>query len=127
MIRSLAWLLALATAAGACSGRQPTYEEEIAAWRAEKDRFMRSSESPVPPADRQAFAPLPYFPISHEYRVPAELEVVPGEDIIQMSTSTNQRRRMRRIGVLRFTLQGQTLSLAAYVDASENDMRRLFV
>jgi hypothetical protein len=127
MIRHLAWLLALATAASACSGRQPTYEEEIAAWRADKDRFMRSADSPVPSADRAAFSPLPYFPISAESRVPAELEVIPTEDIIQMSTSTNQRRKMRRIGILRFTLQGQPLSLTAFVDASEADMRRLFV
>jgi uncharacterized protein (DUF1684 family) len=34
---------------------------------------------------------------------------------------------MRRIGTLRFTLQGQPLTLTAFVDASESDMRRLFV
>jgi uncharacterized protein (DUF1684 family) len=34
---------------------------------------------------------------------------------------------MRRIGTLRFMLQGHELTLAAFVDASENDVRRLFV
>jgi uncharacterized protein (DUF1684 family) len=34
---------------------------------------------------------------------------------------------MRRVGVLGFTLQGQALTLTAFVDADENDMRRLFV
>jgi uncharacterized protein (DUF1684 family) len=111
----------------ACSPRQLSSEEEIAAWRAEKDRFMRSDQSPVPAGEREQFPPLPYFPIAPEYRVPAALDVNPAADVIEMSTSTGQRRRMRRIGTLRFTLQGQPLSLTAFVDASENDMRRLFV
>ena len=34
---------------------------------------------------------------------------------------------MRRIGTLRFTFKGQPLTLTAFVEASENDMRRLFV
>jgi len=120
-------VLALGIALSACNARQPIYEEDIAAWRAEKDRYMRSADSPVPPPQRDAFPPLPYFPISAEYRVPAALEVIAGEDVIEMSTSTGQRRRMRRIGTLRFTLQGRPLTLTAFVDASEPDMRRLFV
>jgi uncharacterized protein len=120
-------LLALAVAASGCSKRQLTYDEEIGAWRADKDRYMRSRDSPVPPDKRDGFPPLLYFPISESYRVPAELQVIPAEDVIEMSTSTGLRRRMRRIGTLRFTLQGQPLSLTAFVDASETDMRRLFV
>ncbi len=34
---------------------------------------------------------------------------------------------MRRIGKLRFTVKGQPETLTAFVDAAENDMRRLFV
>ena len=101
----------------------------IAAWRAEKDRFMReSSESPVPDGERATFAPLAYFPIDPDYRVPAALKpTTAGELVIEMSTSTGQKRRMRRVGTLEFTLKGQSLALTAFVDASENDMRRLFV
>ena len=32
---------------------------DVAAWRAEKDRFMRSRESPVPEEKRATFPPLP--------------------------------------------------------------------
>lgn len=120
-------MLLAAAAATACSERQLTYEEEIGGWRAEKDGYMRSAESPLPPEKRAGFPPLLYFPVSETYRVPAELEVIPGADVIEMSTSTGLRRKMRRIGTLRFTLQGQPLTLTAFVDASETDMRRLFV
>ena len=34
---------------------------------------------------------------------------------------------MRKIGTLKFTLKGQALSLSAFVDASTNDVSRLFV
>ncbi|HSC26440.1 MAG TPA: DUF1684 domain-containing protein, partial [Vicinamibacterales bacterium] len=114
--------------AAGCGSRAVPYEEEVAGWRVEKDRFMReSSESPVPSPDRATFPPLLYFPISAEYRVPASLEVIQTEDVIEMSTSTGQRRRMRRIGKLDFTLKGERRTLTAFVDASARDMRRLFV
>ena len=65
--------------------------------------------------------------MSDAYRVPAALEMVDTQDILEMPTSTGQRRRMRRIGTLDFTLKGQALELTAFVDATDNDMRRLFV
>ena len=34
---------------------------------------------------------------------------------------------MRRVGTLAFTLKGQPLTLTAFVEAAETDMRRLFV
>src|SRR5690606_35463793 len=59
LMRRAAPLLALGIALSACSsGPELTYEQEIAAWRAEKDEYMRSSVSPVPPDARPAFPPL---------------------------------------------------------------------
>ena len=49
----------------ACTAREVPYEDEIASWHAEKDRFMReSSDSPVVAAERATFPPLPYYPIN---------------------------------------------------------------
>lgn len=111
-----------------CTAKEVPYEQEIANWRAQKDELMRGSEqSPVLPAQRASFAPLAYFPIEPDYRVPAALKVAPTNDILEMSTSTGDRRRMRRIGSLGFTLKGQPLILTTFVDATENDMSRLFV
>jgi uncharacterized protein (DUF1684 family) len=122
-------LLSLAAAqAFACTPAPKPYAEEIGAWQAEKDQYMRlSPDSPVPEAQRATFPPLSYFPINEEYRVPAALKPIASTQVLEMSTSTGQRRKMRRVGSLAFTLKGQPLTLTAFVDASENDMRRLFV
>jgi uncharacterized protein len=100
----------------------------VAKWRAEKDAFMRSSsESPVPADKRAAFPPLPYYPIDEQYRVPAALKPVDSNQIIELSLSTGQTRRMRRVGVLAFTLKGQPLELTAFSDVGDTQLRRLFV
>jgi hypothetical protein len=122
---SLAVLLALAAA---CGRHAPSHEDDIALWRANQDRFMRESgQSPVPPERRASFPPLNYYPIDEQYRVPASLKVVRSDLAIEMPTSTGLRRQMRRIGTLAFTLKGEPMTLTAFVDATENDMRRLFV
>ena len=127
MLRRILLTLVLASLAACTAGEVP-YEQEIAAWRADKDLFMReSSQSPVVAADRATFPPLPYFPINQEYRVPASLTVARADDILEMQTSTGQRRRMQRIGVLEFTLKGQPLKLTAFSEENDTDLRRLFV
>jgi uncharacterized protein (DUF1684 family) len=118
----------LASACVACTSAQRPYTEEIAAWRAEKNQFMRASdESPIPAAQRASFAPLTYFPIDEDYRVAAALNVIQSDEVIEMDTSDGKKRRMRRVGTLQFTLKGHPHTLTAFVDATENDMRRLFV
>jgi uncharacterized protein (DUF1684 family) len=112
----------------ACTAPEVPYADEIAAWHATKDRFMRESEdSPIPPDQRASFPPLVYFPIDPEYRVPAGLAVNRGEDVIEIPTSTGDRRPHQRVGKLSFTLKGQLLTLTAFVEVGQQDMRRLFV
>jgi uncharacterized protein (DUF1684 family) len=89
--------------------------------------MREASDSPVPADQRASFPPLPYYDIDPEYRVPAALTVEPSEAVIELPTSTGQRRKMRRIGTLKFTLKAKPLSLAAFVDASTSDVSRLFV
>jgi uncharacterized protein len=125
---TLVLVLALALSAGACGRAPVSYEEEIAAVRTEKDAFMRTSDqSPVPEEKRTGFQPLPYYPIDEQYRVPAALKVLRGDEIIELSTSTGVPRRMRRIGTLAFTLPGGPLSLTAFAEEADTRLRRLFV
>jgi uncharacterized protein (DUF1684 family) len=120
-------LLLLALLAAACAA-PADYTDEIAVWRAEKDDFMRhSAESPVPAPERATFAPLPYYPIDEQYRVPAALRVAQGAEVIELGTSTGVPRRMRKAGTLAFTLQGEPLTLSAFADLDDTQLRRLFV
>ena len=122
---ALAGLLLLTIA---CTAPEVPYADEIAAWRATKDQFMRESEdSPIPSDQRASFQPLVYFPTDAEYRVPAGLTVNRNEDIIEIPTSTGERRAHQRVGKLSFTLKGQLLTLTAFVEVGQQDMRRLFV
>ena len=112
----------------ACTAKEIPYDEEIATRRADIDRFMReSSESPIPQAQRATFPPIPYYPVNQEYRVPASLVVAEPGDVMEMPTSTGQRRRMRRIGALEFTLKNMPLKLTAFADESDTALLRLFV
>lgn len=127
-IRRAAWALSLAIVLAACERAPVPYADQIAAWHAEKDRFMReASDSPVPPDQRATFPPLSYFPTDPAYRVPAALTPAASGASIEMLTSTGQHRQMRRVGTLGFTLNGQALSLGAFVEANERDLSRLFV
>ena len=73
------------------------------------------------------FPPLAYFPVNEEYRVPSDLKIISSDQILEMPTSTGQVRKMRRVGTLAFTLKGQRRTLTAFVEATESDLRRLFV
>ena len=123
---AVVYLGALSVSLAACEVK-PAPGGDVAAWRAEKEQFMKSANSPVPAEERAAFPPLIYYPIDSAYQVPASLNVARGNEVLQIPTSTGQRRDMRRIGTLRFMLQGKELTLTAFVDANEGDMRRLFV
>ena len=118
----------LALTAIACTPKERPYTEVIAAHRAEYDDFMRNStKSPIPQAQRASFKPINYFPIDEAYRVPASFTPIQSDDYLEMDTSDGAKRRMRRIGKLDFTVKGQKHALTAFVDAAENDTRRLFV
>ena len=115
----------------ACTAPAPDdslYLDIIAADRAEKDRtFLDASDSPVPPEDRATFLPLSYYPPDLDYRVPAELQVAEERPVFDMPTSTGQMRPMQRVGVLEFTLQGQSRTLSALIEVENPNLDLLFV
>jgi len=119
--------------AAACGSTPPgpdAYLTTIAAERAAKDEFLRTAkDSPILPEQRATFLPLPYFPPDETWSAPAALtRADPSmQPIVQMPTSTGERRSMRRVGVLSFTLQGRQLQLSAFVEAGAPDTDRLFV
>jgi len=119
--------------AACTSGPQPMddtgYDRDVLAWRADKDTMLKSSaDSPLLPEDRAVFTGLPYFPINSLYRMPARLdEDRSNTTVIELSTSAEEKRRMQRVGALRFTFNGKPLTLTAFADEGTTVITRLFV
>ena len=113
--------LAAATIA-ACSSGPPapddaSYLTDLANARAVKDQtFREGPESPVPAPRRAALLPLPYYPIDQSYVVPASLKLADQRPVFEMPTSTGTLRRYQLVGSIEFTLQGQSMSLGAFVE-----------
>jgi hypothetical protein len=113
-------ILAAVIVAGGCTTGPPDnpkdYVAGIAAARAQKDREFASSNDPVPQNRHADLLPLAYFPIDEAYRAPAVLKPSSDTTLIDMPTSTGTVRKMRRAGTLEFTIKGQPLTLAAFVE-----------
>jgi uncharacterized protein len=106
----------------ACTAPPPDdrdYGTKIAADRAAKDAAFAAADDPIPTAKHAEFLPLAYFPIDPEFNVPAELKRIDDPTIVEMPTSTGTNRKMRRVGMLQFTLKGQPLSLLAFLEVGE--------
>ena len=126
-------LLALLAVSGCTSGPGPPdtrpYRDQVLAFRAEKDLMFRGKDSPIPVDQRSTFPGLVYYPVDASARVPTFLT----EDrtgppvVIELQTSGDERRRMRRVGSLGFTYGGSTLKLTAFADADTGNVDRLFV
>jgi len=110
------------------------YIAQIEKDRSDKDVFFRSADGPLTPESRATFTRLNYFPIDPSYQVPARLEVdsVDRSTILQLDTSKHEKRRVRRIGKLHFSLALKdappaSFELTAFVEVDSPDVNRLFV
>jgi uncharacterized protein (DUF1684 family) len=116
--------IALGATIAACSSGpsapdEGAYLREVAEHRASIDRAFREQEDPIPANMRATLLPLRYFDVDSSFAVPAALKLANERPVFEMPTSTGKRRRMQRVGVLEFTLQGQPMTLGAFVEEGE--------
>lgn len=127
--RAVALAVVLGLAIG-CTQEPPTaaYVRKVAEERARKDDFFRSGgkESPVKSDEQAKFLPISYFDIDPDYASPATLKLLDERTRLVMPTSTGKSRDMERVGILEFTLRGQTLKLTAFAEVGQ-EVSRLFV
>jgi uncharacterized protein len=84
----------------------------VDAWRTARDRLFRDHpQSPIPAAERAAFSGLRWFAPNPAYRVPAT--IVPSDGaVLEIDTGGEDGViRYRRMGSLRFQLEGADCSL----------------
>jgi uncharacterized protein (DUF1684 family) len=131
-VRFPALLVAIALTSACTSGPQPTddsgYVDQLAADRATKDTFMAEGlESPIPADKKASLLPLKYFPADPALVVPARLKLQDERPVFEMPTSTGTIRRYQLVGRLEFTLQGQAMTLGAFVEEGTRQIETLFV
>src|SRR3954463_12361805 len=112
-----------------CSNKPPDDPEEyvrkIAAGRAAKDADFQRTNDPIPDNKKAEFLPLAYFPVDPAYNVLAGLKPATEQITLMMPTSTGQQRKMRRVGMMEFTLKGQQMALVAFNEVDAPDMNHL--
>jgi len=124
--------LGVVALAGCTSGPAPgddsAYIKEVGETRADKDmQFREDPGSPIPAEKRAVLLPLKYYPVDPAYIVPASLKLSDNRPVYEIPTSTGAIRRMQLVGSLQFSLQGQAMSLGAFVEEGTREISSLFV
>jgi uncharacterized protein (DUF1684 family) len=130
--------VALTAACSSGPGAPQTATTDVASWRSIRDQvFSQAAEcgaptatedcSPVPQARRAKLLPLRYYEINPSFNVPAALRLSEDRPVFEMPTSTGTLRRMERVGVLEFKLNGESMTLAAFVEEGTRRIETLFV
>ncbi len=106
------------------------YPDAVRAYRADKDAYFRTgNRSPIPAAERAAFAGLPYFDVDEELVFEdLALEPYAGTEStsFRIPTSDGKLRPAVRAGIFRFEVGGVPCSLTAYAFEGD-DGKPLFV
>lgn len=90
---------------------------ELKHFRAQKDAFFKTHpQSPLTAEQQATFEGLRYFPENPELRLVLPIEQFAEQDTVVMQTSTGDARAYIRYGWLRFTVDGQDVSLTLYAD-----------
>jgi uncharacterized protein len=104
-----------------------SYIREVEDARAEKNRVLAADPQTIPADKRATLLPLKYYPVDPGFKVPAALRLSQDRPVFDMPTSTGTNRKMQRVGILDFTLQGKQMSLAAFVEDGTQQITSLFV
>ena len=88
---------------------------ELAAFRADKDRFFgKHPQSPLTPDQKRHFTGLNYFPENPALRLDVTVEKLPQHETIQMQTTTGGTQTYIRYGKFKFTVDGQAAELTLF-------------
>jgi len=91
---------------------------QLEAFRAAKNRFFKEHpQSPLTEEQRGGFPGLRYFPEQPALRMVLPVEPSVSEATVVMETSTGDTQVYRRLGRLRFIVDGQEAALTLFADA----------
>ena len=101
-----------------------SWEATLLSERVAKDHGFRTDpETPLLPEDRADFQGLEYWPPDPLYRLVGPLHVYAEPETFEIATTSGKLRPAQKYGHVRFSLDGQPLTLQVYrlLDAVEGD------
>ena len=94
---------------------EDAWRQRLGDYRTEKDDFFAShNQSPIPPADRDGFERLDYFPPAPAFRVTARYSTASDGETVELDTTTGPAAEYTRAAVLGFDLDGDHHTLTAF-------------
>jgi uncharacterized protein (DUF1684 family) len=102
------------------------WEADLVRHREEKDRYFREDpHSPIPPAEREEFEGLAYYPPDPDNRFEVPLHEHEEKERVTVATSTEGEQEYVRWGEFRITVDGEDVTIQAYKGDPDED--RLWV
>ncbi len=102
------------------------WTELIRQHRRQKDeQFADSHHSPLPPAERDSFDGLDYYPVDPDLRFVLPVHEHDHEGTVVLATSTDGEQEYLEYGEFRFSVESRDVTLQAY--KSDADQERLWV
>ena len=96
---------------------------QLDAFRKQKDKFFKENEqSPIAPEEREGFQGVNYYPVDLGYRVVANLVPESHAGVFRVQTTTGDYKEYTRLGRLEFELNGQKLSLTAFMPPADEPL-----
>lgn len=120
-------LLLLLPLHGLAQDSTATITARIEQSRVLKDSLLRhGTDSPIPAAERTAFAGLNYYPVDLKYRIAGELHVYGRPRQIQIPTTDGQSVPMERFGRFVASMEGKPFWLEVYRSLEEDILEIFF-
>jgi len=100
------------------SQKKQAFTDEIVAYWEWNNNFLKTSNS-SPVKDKEHFTDIEYFEPQLDYRVTAKVELIKGNEIIELQTSDKQIRRYLKYAKLHFSLLDKAQQLTLFQNVSD--------
>ena len=95
---------------------QEGYVAELRQYREKQEAdFLDADKSPLSKKQKKKWKGHDFYPINPNYRVEARFEATPDSKPFPLGTNKGTSRLYKRIGILHFEIEGEALSLEAYL------------
>jgi uncharacterized protein len=103
-----------------------TYVQGVEEFRAAKDAYFKSGDSPLSPSIRQKFTGLNYYPVAATWRIVGDLERYAAAQVRTEANASSGAVAMNAVGIFRFELNGQRFATEVWQPVGNPALMVLF-